>query len=186
MKNLVLHANTTILPLQYDYCLFNTTILPLQYDYCLFNTTILPLQYDYFAPSIRLLPLQYDYFAPSIRLLPLQYDYCLFNTTILHLQYDYFAPSIRLLPLQYDCCQIRPISSQYDLRPSYTTILSLIPLHSDTLLNPLNLIFAKRNNGLFRFKVTGHAWQCSSENRHCALNISPIFIKFSPIIRWCM
>ena len=101
MKNLVLHANTTILPLQYDYCLFNTTILPLQYDYCLFNTTILPLQYDY----------------------------CLFNTTILHLQYDYFAPSIRLLPLQYDCCQIRPISSQYDLRPSYTTILSLIPLH---------------------------------------------------------
>ena len=101
MKNLVLHANTTILPLQYDYCLFNTTILPLQYDYCLFNTTILPLQYDY----------------------------CLFNTTILHLQYDYFAPPIRLLPLQYDCCQIRPIPSQYDLRPSYTTILSLIPLH---------------------------------------------------------
>ena len=102
MKNLVLHANTTILPLQYDYCLFNTTILPLQYDYCLFNTTILPLQYDY----------------------------CLFNTIILHLQYDYFAPSIRLLPLKYDCCQIRPISSQYDLRPSYTTILSLIPLHT--------------------------------------------------------
>ena len=37
-----------------------------------------------------------------------------------------------------------------------------------------------------RLKVTGHAWQRSSENRHCALNISPIFIKFSPIIRWCM
>ena len=69
------------------------------------------------ASSVRSGPTK----APSIRLLPLQYDYCLFNTTI--------ATSIRLLPLQYDCCQIRPISSHYDLRPSYTTILSLIPLH---------------------------------------------------------
>ena len=91
MKNLVFHANTTILPLQYDYCLFNTTILPLQYDYCLFNTTILPLQYDYCLFNTTILHLQYDYFASSIRLLPLQYDYCLFNTTAA--RYDQYFPS---------------------------------------------------------------------------------------------
>ena len=93
------HANTTILPLQYDYCLFNTTILPLQYDYCLFNTTILPLQYDYFAPSIRLFFSFNTTIASSIRLfctfnttiLPLQYDYCLFNTTAA--RYDQYLPS---------------------------------------------------------------------------------------------
>ena len=100
-----------------DQSLFST----LRSDQSPFSTTI--------APSIRLLPLQYDYcpfkttIAPSIRLLPLQYDYCPFNTTV--------APSIRLLPFQYDCCKIRPISSQYDLRPSYTAILSLIPLHNN-------------------------------------------------------
>jgi hypothetical protein len=30
------------------------------------------------------------------------------------------------------------------------------------------------------FKVTGHPFWRFSENRYCALNISPIFIKFSP------
>ena len=35
-------------------------------------------------------------------------------------------------------------------------------------------------------KVTGHAWYRSSENHHCALDISLIFIKFSLNIRWCM
>ena len=32
------------------------------------------------------------------------------------------------------------------------------------------------------FKVTGHVCLPSSENRHCALDISPIVIKFSPKI----
>ena len=30
------------------------------------------------------------------------------------------------------------------------------------------------------FKVTGHPFWRFAENRYCALNISPIFIKFSP------
>ena len=106
-------------------CLFGT----FRSDQCLFST-FRPDQSPFIttaAPSVRLLPLQYDYcpfsttIAPSMRLLPLQYDCCPFSTTI--------APSMRPLPLQYDYCQIRPISSQYDLRPSYATILSLILLY---------------------------------------------------------
>jgi hypothetical protein len=30
------------------------------------------------------------------------------------------------------------------------------------------------------FKVTGHPFWRFAENRYCAFNISPIFIKFSP------
>ena len=138
--NTTIAPSKRLLPLQYDYCPFNTTIapsirlLPLQYDCCPFNTTV--------APSIRLLPLQYDCcpfnttVAPSIRLLPLQYDCCPFNTTA--------APSIRLLPFQYDCCQIRPIPFQYDLRPCYTAILSLIPLHMKNQNTRHNVVYQKQ------------------------------------------
>jgi hypothetical protein len=33
---------------------------------------------------------------------------------------------------------------------------------------------------------TGHPFWRFAENRYCALNISPIFIKFSPNVRQCM
>ena len=78
---------------------------------CLFNRTKLPLQYDHclfnttIASSIRLLPLQY---STSIRLLPIQ--------TII----------LCIISIPYP---VRQIPAQYDLRLSYTTILSLIPLH---------------------------------------------------------
>jgi hypothetical protein len=36
------------------------------------------------------------------------------------------------------------------------------------------------------FKVTGHPFWRFAENRYCALNISPIFIKFSPNVLKCM
>ena len=32
----------------------------------------------------------------------------------------------------------------------------------------------------YLFKVTGHPFLRFAENRYCALNICPIFIKFSP------
>jgi hypothetical protein len=35
-------------------------------------------------------------------------------------------------------------------------------------------------------KVTGHPFWRFAENRYCALNISPIFIKFSPNVLQCM
>ena len=35
-------------------------------------------------------------------------------------------------------------------------------------------------------KVTGHPFWRFVENRHCALKISPIFIKFSPNVSQCM
>jgi hypothetical protein len=35
-------------------------------------------------------------------------------------------------------------------------------------------------------KVTGHPFWRFAENRYCALNISPIFITFSPNILQCM
>jgi hypothetical protein len=36
------------------------------------------------------------------------------------------------------------------------------------------------------FKVTGHPFWRFAENRYCALNISLIFIKFSPNVLQCM
>ena len=56
----------------------------------------------------------------------------------------------------------------------------------DSLSRQLASKSMDKDEVMIQIKVTGHAWQRSSENRHCALNISPIFIKFSPIIRWCM
>jgi hypothetical protein len=35
-------------------------------------------------------------------------------------------------------------------------------------------------------KVTGHLFWRFAENRYCALNIRPIFIKFSPNVLQCM
>ena len=35
-------------------------------------------------------------------------------------------------------------------------------------------------------KVTGHPFWRFAENRYCTLNISPIFIKFSPNVLQCM
>ena len=40
--------------------------------------------------------------------------------------------------------------------------------------------------GLSIVKVTGHPFWRFAENRYCALNISPILIKFSPNVRQCM
>jgi hypothetical protein len=39
---------------------------------------------------------------------------------------------------------------------------------------------------LRKLKVTGHPFLRFAENRYCALNISPIFIKFSPNVLQCM
>jgi hypothetical protein len=39
---------------------------------------------------------------------------------------------------------------------------------------------------IITIKVTGHPFGHFAENRYCALNISPIFITFSPNVRQCM
>jgi hypothetical protein len=39
---------------------------------------------------------------------------------------------------------------------------------------------------VINFKVTKHPFWRFAENRYCALNISPIFIKFSPNVHKCM
>ena len=38
----------------------------------------------------------------------------------------------------------------------------------------------------YNSKVTGHPFWRFAENRYCVLNISRIFIKFSPNVRQCM
>ena len=50
-----------------------------------------------------------------------------------------------------------------------------------------NLQVRERNISTVQaFKVTGHPFWRFTENRYCALNISPIFIKFSPNVLQCM
>jgi hypothetical protein len=39
---------------------------------------------------------------------------------------------------------------------------------------------------IVNFEVTGHPFWRFAENRYCALNISPILIKFSPNVRQCV
>jgi hypothetical protein len=44
----------------------------------------------------------------------------------------------------------------------------------------------KNYPGQTQVKVTEHPFWRFAENRYCALNISPILIKFSPNVRQCM